>query len=389
MSNERSIRRSRISLWLLAIFCTVSLSVISQAYVFAWDCAGPATQCAQYLAAINDAKGDLTSDRIYDGLTPIIPENPNLVWKDGVIGSKILVAAYKYGTEQSPPFSTCQPGVPFPKDCSVTGSPWVTVVPELANFFKKNAFTTLRIEQLLGLPPNYGNNYIVEYWADPKDLFRPASDPQVIYQEGSVQFPWETSRLLSSATPDDYKVWDDYCTVSTDVSCQCVAGSQYMDYKCWFQNRRANVYSYKYSSAPYPWTGLGYTYDWGNAKTPVGLSEFVLNKAPIYNPFMVTIQSVTVAADYMKRNQRSTLALEKPGLGKGTVKSDPHGINCGTGCANASKAFDKYTNVTLTATPKKGSIFTGWGGACSGSSFSCTIPMISDLTAQAHFAPEP
>ena len=386
MSKERNMRRSRISLWLLAIFCTVSLSVISQAYVFAWDCTGTAAQCAQYLAAIQDTDRDLTSDRIYDGLTPIIPENPNLVWKDGVIGSKVLMAAYKYGTEQSPPFSTCQQGVPFPKDCPIPGGPWVTVVPELVDFFKKNTFSILRLEQLLGLPPNYGNTYIVEYWADPRDLVRPASDPQIIYQEGSVQFPWETSRLLSVNASGGYRIWDDYCPVSTDISCTCTAGNQYMDYKCWFQNRRANVYLDNTPSVPYPWTALGYTYDWGNAKTYVGLSEFILNK-PSSDPFIVTIQSVTPVVDYMKRGQRSTLTLQKPGLGKGTVKSDPHGINCGTGCASASKVFDKYTNVTLTATPKKGSIFTGWGGACSGS-FSCTIPMISDLTVQAHFAPE-
>jgi hypothetical protein len=29
-------------------------------------------------------------------------------------------------------------------------------------------------------------------------------------------------------------------------------------------------------SKPYPWTGLGYTYDWGSADIHVGLCEFVL-----------------------------------------------------------------------------------------------------------------
>ena len=27
---------------------------------------------------------------------------------------------------------------------------------------------------------------------------------------------------------------------------------------------------------PYPWTGLGYTYDWGNPDSEIGLSEFVI-----------------------------------------------------------------------------------------------------------------
>jgi hypothetical protein len=46
-------------------------------------------------------------------------------------------------------------------------------------------------------------------------------------------------------------------------------------YRKWFDNRRAHVYTLP---APYPWTGLGYTYDWGNPTAPhVGVSEFVIN----------------------------------------------------------------------------------------------------------------
>ena len=33
-----------------------------------------------------------------------------------------------------------------------------------------------------------------------------------------------------------------------------------------------------FQKPPYPWTRLGYTYDWGPAKSPVGLSEFVVFK---------------------------------------------------------------------------------------------------------------
>jgi hypothetical protein len=37
-----------------------------------------------------------------------------------------------------------------------------------------------------------------------------------------------------------------------------------------------------YSNTGYPWTRLGYTYDWGNPKSEIGLSEFVIkNGAPI------------------------------------------------------------------------------------------------------------
>lgn len=382
--------KSTSAVWFLTIFWVVSISVFAWGYAFAWTCTSTPAQCLRYQQACEDASGELTPDRIYDGLTVISPRNLNLIWKDGVVGSKVLVAAYKYGTPENPPFATCQPGVDFPKDCPVSGSPWVTVVPELYNFFKTAPFSTLRLEQLLGLPPNYGNNYIVEYWADPRDLFRPAMDPQIVYQEGTVQFPWDSSRFLSMNTGAEYSlVWDDYCTISTDPDCSCTSGAQYVNYQCWFQNRRAWVYSFTLSSAPYPWTGLGYTYDWGNVKTPVGLSEFVLNKAPAYNPFMVTIQSVTVASDYFRRRQKSNLALTKSGLGKGTVTSSPAGIRCGTRCSAISRSFDKYSEVTLTAKSAVGSTFTGWSGACSGAAFTCTIPMVSDLNVTAHFSATP
>ncbi len=386
MTGKTKNRLSGLMLWLLAVSCAAFISVSGHGSVYAWECTGTPSQCADYLEAVTSAQGDLTPDKVYTNLTPVTTTNPNLIWKDGVPGSRLLVAAYKYGTDANPPFFACQPGVPFPKDCAVLGSPWVTMVPELLNFFQKNTYSTLRIEQLLGLPPNYGNDWIVEYWANPADLFRPGMDPQTSYREGTVQFPWNSNAFLTMNSGDNAKVWDDYCTISTDPSCTCVAGAQYTDYQCWFQNRRTWVYSYDLSGAPYPWTGLGYTYDWGNSKTVVGLSEFVLNKAPDHDPFIVTIQSVTKASEYLARNQKVTLTVNKSGLGKGSVKSTPSGISCSKNCTSTSKKFNKYADVTLTAKAEKGSIFTGWGEACSGIALTCTIPLTSDLTVTAGFA---
>jgi len=58
--------------------------------------------------------------------------------------------------------------------------------------------------------------------------------------------------------------------------------------------------------------------------------------------------------------------------GAGTVTSSPAGINCGTKC-RASYAWG--TKVTLTASAASGYGFSGWSGACSGPSTSCTISM--------------
>jgi hypothetical protein len=40
----------------------------------------------------------------------------------------------------------------------------------------------------------------------------------------------------------------------------------------------------------YPWTRLGYSYDWGNPKNPVGLSEFVLRIDPNKNGGEITVK---------------------------------------------------------------------------------------------------
>ena len=65
------------------------------------------------------------------------------------------------------------------------------------------------------------------------------------------------------------------------------------------------------------------------------------------------------------------LSVSKSGTGAGTVTSSPSGISCGSTC---SRAFNLDTVVMLTAKPASGSVFTGWSGACSGST-SCSVTM--------------
>ena len=72
--------------------------------------------------------------------------------------------------------------------------------------------------------------------------------------------------------------------------------------------------------------------------------------------------------------------------GTGTVTSSPSGINCGADC---SETYNDGTSVTLTATPGVGQGFTGWGGACSGTSTTCTLSMTAARSVSATFAPLP
>lgn len=77
-----------------------------------------------------------------------------------------------------------------------------------------------------------------------------------------------------------------------------------------------------------------------------------------------------------------TLTVTKAGTGSGTVTSNPSGINCGATC---SASYPSGTAVTLSAAPASGSIFSGWGGACSGTATTCVVSMSAARAVSATF----
>jgi len=150
----------------------------------------------------------------------------------------------------------------FPEDSTITntwGEIWVTVVPELEDWFESN-YTSgsdfiLRAEQLLGLPENKGYTSFVELWVKPEDLLRPTPDNEITDNFAQLDFP---------ANVDS-------------------------NYKVWFND---NII-YSYYPMRYPWTRLGYTYDWGNSKSEIGLSEFIIRKNS-----QITVHDVSDNATY-------------------------------------------------------------------------------------------
>jgi hypothetical protein len=78
----------------------------------------------------------------------------------------------------------------------------------------------------------------------------------------------------------------------------------------------------------------------------------------------------------------NNLTVSKTGTGSGTVTSSQPGINCG---ANCSAGFAPGAAVLLTATPDLGSAFTGWSGACTGTT-TCALTMDLAKTVTANFA---
>jgi Divergent InlB B-repeat domain/RTX calcium-binding nonapeptide repeat (4 copies) len=77
----------------------------------------------------------------------------------------------------------------------------------------------------------------------------------------------------------------------------------------------------------------------------------------------------------------SNLDVQLLGAGGGRVNG-PEGIDCPGACsADLRSYFDFiYPSVDLYASPDQGSIFAGWGGACSGIETSCKIQQFYDAT---------
>ena len=96
---------------------------------------------------------------------------------------------------------------------------------------------------------------------------------------------------------------------------------------------------------------------------------------------------VTITYTQTVRN----LSVSASGPGQGYVSSSPAGISCGNDGAHTDCAEDYGLDapVTLTANPGSGSTFTGWSGACSGTSTTCTVTMSQARSVQASFGNGP
>ncbi|MBU0655040.1 MAG: hypothetical protein KJ914_07865 [Gammaproteobacteria bacterium] len=205
-----------------------------------------------YDNAVKDAE-QVEPDEISTQLTAITPDNPRLVWQQkNTPNAQLLVATWTNYNGYDDKLR---------QSVRVSREVWVTAAPELKEFCQQiRGDKTLRMEQRLGLPPNSGKTKVVEMWVKPEDLFRPSPDPEISDREAGADFP--TSSRFMSISPA---------------------------YRNWFKQQQEK----SYGSNGYPWTRLGYTYDWGNTSNPVGLSEFVIAKGAA-----VEIKGVTPTAQY-------------------------------------------------------------------------------------------
>ncbi len=175
-------------------------------------------------------------------LIPISKDNKDLVWKEIEGESYLLVSSWKEEVK----YYKNDPNTGFYN----TGKYpiWVTTAPQLKNICSQKSFgkkegLDLRLKQILGLPPNVNKLYFVEFWVKPSDLFRPCPDAAIDDNSCGLGFP--------DGTTDEHKTW--------------------------INNQRLASYYNATWDKNYPWTELGYTYDWNpKKKDHVGVSEFVI-----------------------------------------------------------------------------------------------------------------
>ena len=230
-----------------------------------------------YSNAVVDA-AVATPDKVSTHLTPITPANHRLSWRTNAQG----VVQVKAATFMNYAIATnyWSPGV----HTFTSRDQWFTVYPDLKEFCAqyKGTNQVLRIKELLGLPPSSPNDTVAEFWLDPAFAFRPAAEPAINSVSAGVTTSTNGPLIaLNDRIPSFWVGWFNNFYQSCDYGMS------------------------KGVEKSFPWTQLGYTYDWApGQKTHFGLSEFVLPSGTLFKEkqvgVTVEVEALLPAATYGK-----------------------------------------------------------------------------------------
>ena len=122
---------------------------------------------------------------------------------------------------------------------------WISLPDELRAFCKDKKDKLLALEMALGVPPDPKDDKVFTFKISPADLFRPcASSPDTTTTSCSVDLP----RDASADSKSEHFVL----------------------------NQMMTSYRIGFSSPGYPFTGMGWSYDWDpDSATHQGVSEYV------------------------------------------------------------------------------------------------------------------
>lgn len=189
----------------------------------------PKTAEELYAEAVRDAM-TVESDEILP-LVSLDKDEPHAVYdKEGRV---LLFTFHKYPDSY-----------PDGKDVKTEwGEVWTFTGGELADWYQENKDEVTdwpaRLRQLIGLTPDNEATHFTAMWVKPEDVKRPANVQEI----GDVTM----TDSLPENTDEEFKEWFD-------------------DNIVW-----------SYFDSAYPWTRLGYTYDWAaDAEDEYGLSEFLV-----------------------------------------------------------------------------------------------------------------
>lgn len=218
----------------------------------------------QYLAAVEAARYPDRS-KISKDLLPLLPGEDGLDWRDGRVRMVNWTRAEYYRD------TAYVSGHEF----SLYGDTWFTVYPVVRDFCRRfrGDDLAMRLRQLIGLPPDAGDDAFLEVWVRPEDLFRPCPDPEITDSQCQVEIP-----LVDHPPPPrdgENPPW--YCPPLGVAPWQQGGRFQlvFQTHLSWMCENWESSYTNEDPKRDYPWTALGYTYDWGQPEDPRGPSEYV------------------------------------------------------------------------------------------------------------------
>ena len=220
-----------------------------------------------YIAAVDEAKYPQPW-KISKELLPILKSTEDLIWNEQ---GQILMTTWtsaKY-------YDKYRRGKAF----SLSRGKWFTAAPVVQKFCQEvgleGAMLELRLKQLLGLPPDACNDAFLQVWINPENLFRPCPDPEITDHECQVEIPLvdRDEEPLPLGGQDQCRVPWDCKQGKRQVSGAFVAVHE--DHLQWMCKNWKKSYCNPDPAQNYPWTALGYTYDWGDPSHRRGPSEFV------------------------------------------------------------------------------------------------------------------
>ena len=184
-----------------------------------------------YSNAVVDAHQP-TAEKITRNLIAITEDNPDLIWVDGAVCMTMFTDWSGYTNYVGTNYTL-----------AAWRELWVTASTQMKAFCASYRGGDIRMRtcQYLGLPPSKTNcGYVVEFLVNPQDMFRPSPDPEIT----------DTQSELTLRTNSQFQA----------VTANHVAWIHYNEQ---FNN--------------YPWSSLGYTYDWSlPTDSNFGASEFVV-----------------------------------------------------------------------------------------------------------------